>query len=114
MIECPTGSGNRMNLAQVATEIEKRLVGLFTPNAKGARACHGAQTRYAQDPAFRDLVLFYEYFHGDDGRGLGASHQTGWTGLAANILERVAMSRVGRIERRHRHDPPPQPTRARP
>jgi hypothetical protein len=108
VVECPTGSGNRMNLAEVAVEIEKRLVKLFTPDDKGRRACHGPMGRYADDPAFKDLVLFYEYFHGDDGRGLGASHQTGWTALAANMMERVAMSRMSRLERKHRHDPPPQ------
>jgi hypothetical protein len=94
-IECPTGSGVRMNLAQVANELEKRLVNLFMPDETGHRAAHGGDKRYAEDPAFEDLVLFYEYFHGDDGRGLGASHQTGWTALAANMIERVAMARVG-------------------
>jgi hypothetical protein len=107
VVECPTGSGNKMNLAEVAVEIEKRLVRLFTPDDHGRRACHGSMGRYTDDPAFKDLVLFYEYFHGDDGRGLGASHQTGWTALAANMMERVAMARMSRLERKHRHDPPP-------
>jgi hypothetical protein len=102
-ILCPTGSGNRMNLSEVASELEKRLVKLFLPDEHGRRACHGDETRYASDPAFKDLVLFYEYFHGDTGRGLGASHQTGWTALAANMLERVAMARVG-------HRPRPSPS----
>jgi hypothetical protein len=91
-VECPTGSGVRMNLAQVAEEIERRLVSLFLTDS-GHRPCHGGSARYAEDPAFKDLVLFHEYFHGDDGRGLGASHQTGWTALAANMVERVAMAR---------------------
>jgi hypothetical protein len=92
-VECPTGSGVRMNLGEVAHELEKRMVKLFLPDAQGRRPCHGGAARYEQDPAFRDLVLFHEYFHGDTGRGLGASHQTGWTALAANLMERVAIER---------------------
>jgi hypothetical protein len=94
LVECPTGSGVKMDLGQVAEELERRLCGLFVADAQGRRPCHGGSARYAEDPAFRDLVLFYEYFHGDDGRGLGASHQTGWTALAANLLERVASARA--------------------
>ena len=93
LVECPTGSGQRMNLLQVANEIERRLVQLFVPDEEGRRACHGDSERYAKDPRFSDLVLFHEYFHGDDGRGLGASHQTGWTALSANLLELVATAR---------------------
>ncbi|HEY0192190.1 MAG TPA: glucosidase [Kofleriaceae bacterium] len=92
-VECPTGSGTRMNLSEVADELERRLVSLFLPDAAGNRPCHGGAARYATDPAFKDLVLFYEYFDGDTGRGLGASHQTGWTALAANLIERVASTR---------------------
>jgi len=92
-VECPTGSGRRMDLSQVAEELERRLVSLVLPDASGRRPCHGDSTRYASDPAFQDLVLFYEYFDGDTGRGLGASHQTGWTALAANLIERVATTR---------------------
>jgi hypothetical protein len=95
-VECPTGSGRRMHLGEVAEELERRLVSLFLPDARGHRPCHGGAERYARDPAFRDLVLFYEYFHGDTGRGLGASHQTGWTALAANLIERVATARGSR------------------
>ncbi|HEU0031372.1 MAG TPA: glucosidase [Kofleriaceae bacterium] len=95
-VECPTGSGVRMNLAEVAEEIERRLVSLFLPSASGHRPCHGAAARYADDPAFRELVLFYEYFDGDTGRGCGASHQTGWTALAANLIERCAQQRIGK------------------
>jgi hypothetical protein len=96
LVECPTGSGNRMNLGAVAEELERRLVKLFLPDASGRRASHGENLRYAEDPDFRDLVLFYEYFDGDTGRGLGANHQTGWSAIAANLIERVADSRRGR------------------
>jgi len=96
LVECPTGSGRRVTLLEVAQELERRLVRLFLPDAAGHRPCHGGRARYASDPHFRDLVLFYEYFHGEDGRGLGASHQTGWTALAANVLERVAAVRASR------------------
>jgi len=85
-----------MNLAEVAEELERRLVALFLPDATGRRPCHGDERRYADDPAFKDLVLFYEYFDGDTGRGCGASHQSGWTALAANIMERVASARLGK------------------
>ena len=92
-VECPTGSGRRISLLGVAEELERRLARLFLPDAAGRRPSHGERARYASDPHFRDLVLFYEYFHGEDGRGLGASHQTGWTALEANVLERVAATR---------------------
>jgi hypothetical protein len=95
-VECPTGSGVHMNLAEVAEEIERRLAKLFLPDANGNRPCHGGARRYAEDPAFKDLVLFYEYFDGDNGRGCGASHQSGWTALAANIIERCALARIGK------------------
>ena len=91
-IECPTGSGNFRTLAQVADEIAVRLTHLFLPDEQGIRACHGGDQCYCTDPAFRDLLLFHEYFHGDTGRGLGASHQTGWTALVVRCLER---SRAG-------------------
>jgi hypothetical protein len=91
-----------MDLGEVAGELERRLVALFLPDARGRRPCHGGSPRYAEDPSFRELVLFHEYFHGDDGRGLGASHQTGWTALAANLVERVAFARVGRVGRAKR------------
>jgi hypothetical protein len=93
LVECPVGSGRQLNLLQVAEEIEARLARLFLPDASGRRPCHGGSALYARDPHFRELVLFHEYFHGDNGRGLGASHQTGWTALAANVLERVAATR---------------------
>ncbi len=89
-VECPTGSGNLMTLQQVAHELATRLTRLFLPSASEGRPCHGDDPRYTDDPDFRDLVLFYEYFHGDTGRGLGASHQTGWTALATRLLEKIA------------------------
>jgi hypothetical protein len=92
-VECPTGSERRMNLGEVAREIAARLTRLFLPDADGRRPCHGDEARFAKDPAFRDLVLFHEYFHGETGRGLGASHQTGWTALVTRCLELLARGR---------------------
>ena len=89
-VECPTGSGQWMNLGQVAGEIEKRLASIFLPDANGRRACHGDDARWANDPHWRDLVLFYEYFHGDNGRGVGAPHQTGWTALVIRNIKNLA------------------------
>ncbi len=89
-VECPTGSGKRMNLQEVADELNSRLARIFLPDEKGFRPCHGEEVRYAGDPFWRDLVLFHEYFHGETGRGLGASHQTGWTALAIRNLEALA------------------------
>ncbi|MGX1268230.1 MGH1-like glycoside hydrolase domain-containing protein [Streptomyces phaeoluteigriseus] len=82
-VECPTGSGRMLNLYEVAREIADRLTATFLRGADGHRPVHGAQPKFAKDPHWKDLLLFYEYFHGDDGAGLGASHQTGWTGLVA-------------------------------
>jgi|KBSSwiStaDraftv2_1062776.scaffolds.fasta_scaffold15380_3 hypothetical protein len=87
-VECPTGSGRFLTLQEVADEISLRLARIFLADAGGARPCHGGDARYAEDPHFEDLVLFYEYFHGDDGRGIGASHQTGWTALIARLMEK--------------------------
>jgi hypothetical protein len=93
VVECPTGSGRRCTLAEVADEIARRVSGIFLPDANGRRPCHGDERRYADDPAWRELVLFYEYFDGDTGRGCGAAHQTGWSALVANLLvERPAAS----------------------
>jgi len=86
-VEMPTGSGRMLNLQQVAREISARLGAIFLPDAAGRRPVHGECSRYTEDPHFRELVLFYEYFHGDNGRGVGASHQTGWTALAVRCLE---------------------------
>jgi hypothetical protein len=95
-VECPTGSGNLMNLEQVAVELAQRLSRLFLRQEDGSRPCHGGARRYADDPHFRDLVLFSEYFNGDDGSGVGASHQTGWTALVISCLETVARERIRR------------------
>ncbi|MBX9687172.1 MAG: hypothetical protein K2X27_10745 [Candidatus Obscuribacterales bacterium] len=86
-IECPSGSGNLMNLKEIALELSKRLSSLFLPKKNHARPCHGEDMKYADDENWRELVLFYEYFHGDSGRGMGANHQTGWTALVATMLE---------------------------
>jgi hypothetical protein len=91
-VECPTGSGRMMNLQQVANELAVRLTRLFLPDVSGRRPCHGDDVRYADDPYWRDLVLFYEYFHGDTGRGVGASHQTGWTALVTPLTQITAPS----------------------
>jgi Mannosylglycerate hydrolase MGH1-like glycoside hydrolase domain len=92
-VECPTGSGRMLNLRQVALELSTRLAGLFLPDANGRRPCNGDDPRFATDPHWRDLVLFYEYFHGDTGRGLGASHQTGWTAIAISCIADVVRER---------------------
>jgi hypothetical protein len=86
-VECPTGSGNRMTLFEVAKEISRRLSSMFLRDASGRRPVHGGCAKFQDDPHWRDLILFYEYFHGDIGAGLGASHQTGWTGLVARLMD---------------------------
>ncbi len=88
-VECPTGSGVYMNLRQVAAEISERLASLFSASKDGSRPCHGDNKLYAKDPHWRELILFYEHFHGDNGRGIGASHQTGWTSLVSECIERL-------------------------
>ncbi|KAK7087534.1 uncharacterized protein [Littorina saxatilis] len=85
-VECPSGSGKFMRLADVAIELSTRLSRLFLPDPYGSRACHGKEERYTKDPNFSDLLLFYEYFDSETGRGCGASHQTGWTALIVNLL----------------------------
>jgi hypothetical protein len=89
-VECPTGSGRMMNLKEVADELSSRLAGIFLPDTQGRRPCHGSDLRYAEDPHWRNLVSFHEYFHGETGRGLGASHQTGWTALVIRNIEDLA------------------------
>ncbi|MCY2951771.1 MAG: glucosidase [Planctomycetota bacterium] len=89
-VECPTGSGHMMTLKQVARELALRLCHLLLPEPVGLRPCHGLDLRFAIDPYFKDLVLFHEYFHADTGRGLGASHQTGWTALITRLIEIAA------------------------
>jgi len=86
-IECPTGSGNRMNLFEVAREIANRLTRIFLVDKSGRRPVYGGTEKFQTDPHWKDHILFYEYFHGDNGAGLGASHQTGWTGTIAKLIE---------------------------
>jgi len=86
-IECPTGSGNLMNLFEVARELSNRLTRIFLRDKSGWRPVYGATEKFQTDPQWKDYILFYEYFHGDNGAGLGASHQTGWTGLVAKLIE---------------------------
>jgi hypothetical protein len=86
-VECPTGSGHSMNLFEVAHEIAARLTQIFLRDSSGRRAVYGGTEKFQTDPYWRDYILFYEYFHGDNGAGLGASHQTGWTGLVAKLIE---------------------------
>ena len=89
-VECPTGSGRQMNLYQVAEEIARRLSTIFLRGKDGRRPVYGDTKKFQEDPHWRDLVLFYEYFHGDNGAGLGASHQTGWTGIIARMMHLFA------------------------
>ena len=86
-IECPTGSGRLMNLFEVAKEIADRLTRIFLRDERGRRPVYGGTEKFQSDPHWRDHLLFYEYFHGDNGAGLGASHQTGWTGLVGTVIQ---------------------------
>jgi hypothetical protein len=88
-VECPVGSGQNLSIRQVADELSRRLSRLFTRNNEGRRAVFGESEKHQHDPHFRDHLLFYEYFHGDSGRGVGASHQTGWSGLVANLIHEL-------------------------
>jgi len=86
-VECPTGSGTMMTLFEVAQELTRRLAATFLRDGEGRRPVYGGTRLFQEDPHWRDLILFYEYFHGDNGAGLGASHQTGWTGLVARLIQ---------------------------
>jgi hypothetical protein len=86
-VECPTGSGQQMTLFEVAKEISNRLARIFLRNEQGQRPVYGGTAKFQEDPHWRDYILFYEYFHGDNGAGLGASHQTGWTGVVARLIQ---------------------------
>jgi len=86
-VECPTGSGRMLTLGEVATELSQRLSRLFLRDGDGCRPVFGDVARFQTDPHWRDYVPFHEYFHGDTGRGVGASHQTGWTALVAKLLQ---------------------------
>jgi hypothetical protein len=101
-VECPTGSGNRMTLFEVANELKQRLANTFLRDKDGHRPVYGGTQKFQEDPHWRDLILFYEYFHGDNGAGLGASHQTGWTGtiaLALNLFGRMDAKTILDTER---------------
>jgi hypothetical protein len=86
-VECPTGSGRMMNLFEVSREIAMRLASIFLRDEQGRRPVYGGTEKFQTDPHWRDYILFYEYFNGDDGAGLGASHQTGWTGVIARLIQ---------------------------
>ncbi|MEH2363431.1 MGH1-like glycoside hydrolase domain-containing protein [Nostoc sp.] len=86
-VECPTGSGQMMTLWEVASELSQRLTRIFLQNSSGQRPVYGGIQKFQNDPHWRDLILFHEYFHGDNGSGIGASHQTGWTGLVAKLIQ---------------------------
>src|SRR5262245_4081673 len=96
-VECPTGSGRQMNLYQVAQELTRRLSSIFLRNSEGRRPVYGGTTKFQEDPHWRDLILFYEYFHGDNGAGLGASHQTGWTGIIARAMHLFATTPAEKV-----------------
>ncbi|MCI0545840.1 MAG: glucosidase [Candidatus Rokubacteria bacterium] len=90
-VECPTGSGTRMNLFEVAQELARRQISIFLRDGHGRRPVYGGTEKFQSDPHWRDLILFYEYFHGDNGAGIGASHQTGWTGVVARLIQMMSM-----------------------
>ena len=92
-VECPYGSGRQATLWDVAAEISRRLVRIFLRGQDGRRPVYGATKLFQDDPHWRDLILFYEYFHGDNGAGLGASHQTGWTALVSKLIEQSGDNR---------------------
>jgi hypothetical protein len=96
-VECPTGSGRRMTLFEVAREVAGRLSRIFLRDAQGRRPVYGGTPAFQTDPHWRDLILFYEYFHGDNGAGLGASHQTGWTGLVALLIQLFGSLEAGQL-----------------
>jgi len=88
-VELPSHSGNLVNLKAVANDLRKRLMSIFVRNSEGKRPLNGKVELFNQDKYFKDLILFYECFHGDNGRGVGASHQTGWTGIIAEVFRKL-------------------------
>ena len=90
-VECPTGSGKMMTLFEVAVEINRRMTNIFLRDKNGRRAVYGGTGKFQNDPYWKDLILFYEYFHAENGAGLGASHQTGWTGMIAYLMTMSAL-----------------------
>ena len=105
VIEYPTGSGQMRTLNEIADDLRRRLISIFLLDADGRRPCYGQTDRFQNDPRWRDYVQFNEYFHGDNGAGLGASHQTGWTGVVADLIRRSPRSNVAAVGR-------PPPTRS--
>jgi len=99
-IECPTGSGVTVTLDEIADELCRRLISIFRRDTDGRRPVFGGYEKFQSDPNFKDYILFHEYFQGDNGRGCGASHQTGWTGLVANLIAQLAAEQ--RMEGDHR------------
>ena len=91
-IECPTGSGHEMNLYQVAEEIGARLTRIYLKDEQGNRPVHGSSVKFQEDPFWKEYPLFYEYYHGDTGAGVGASHQTGWSGAIARLMHLFAVT----------------------
>jgi hypothetical protein len=121
-IECPTGSGQQMTLYEVAEEIRRRLESIFVRNEQGQRPVYGDTTKFQTDPHWRDLLLFYEYFHGDNGAGIGASHQTGWTGCVARIMhmletttaaQALELGKTALFREVHKQPPTRKPRRSR-
>jgi hypothetical protein len=98
IVELPTGSGNLVCLNDVSADLAKRLVSIFEKDEDGMRRANADHPVYQQDEHFKDLVLFYEYFHGDNSRGVGASHQTGWTGVVAELINRISKPVVKKTE----------------
>jgi hypothetical protein len=98
-VECPTGSGHMMTLDEVTVELSRRLVAIFLRDGDGRRAVFGAREKLQSDPLWRDYLLFHEYFHGDSGAGLGASHQTGWTALVGKLLQQSGTRFDGTLRR---------------
>jgi len=96
VVEFPRHSGRRLTLREITTELAERLVRIFLDGPDGRRPVFGALERFQRDPAWHDALLFHEYFNGDDGAGLGASHQTGWTGLVADMIVRLSNARAAR------------------
>ena len=94
MVEYPTNSGNLATIKEAAVAIACRLIDIFKKDADGNRAVYGIDQKMQKDPNFNEHILFYEYFHGDNGRGCGASHQTGWTGLVAELIHKTAKETV--------------------
>jgi hypothetical protein len=97
IVECPTGSGRQMNLYQVAEELSRRTNSIFLKDQNGRRPVYGGAQKFQDDPHWRDYVQFYEYFHGDNGAGLGASHQTGWTGIIARGMQLFATTTAEQV-----------------